>query len=177
MCSSGHLLKLAVPLKACLLAGCLPHKTVSSTQEGKCCGVHSCGSRSTRKYRGNTVQRMKTGLLPQLPGCAFAPDGVTRGQFLSLSNNIGSNIPGLASSLKHTPHQAACPSGGPRRPPTPGSALPLGSTSSGLPRPHPAPGITPVREELLLRQPREKEAPAETRGRGAPLSEGLPLFS
>ena len=52
-------------LAGCLPAGCLPHKTVSSPEERKRCGVHSCGSRSTRKYGGNTVQSMKTGFLPQ----------------------------------------------------------------------------------------------------------------
>lgn len=117
VCSLGHLLKLAAPLQACLLAGCLPHKTISSREEVKCCGVHSCGSRSTRKYRGNTVQRMKTGLSAPVPCCAFAPDGVTRGQLLSLPNNTGSSRAGLASSpLKHTPHEAGCRSGGSEAP-------------------------------------------------------------
>lgn len=55
---------------------------------------------------------------------------------------------------------------GPKSPP-----VLLDSTSSGSPRPHPAPGsITPSKGTASLE---EEEAPAETRGRGAPLIERL----
>lgn len=90
-----------------------------------------------------------------VPCCAFAPDGVTRGQLLSLPNNTGSSRAGLASSpLKHTPHEAGCPSGGgPRRPNTWLSSS-SGLNLLGLPQTPPNPGsITPVREERSCASP------------------------
>lgn len=115
------------------------------------------------------------------PGCpdVSLPSGVTRrGQFQGLPNNMGSCGPGLASYLKHTPHQAGCPSRGPRSPP-----VPLGSTFTGFSKPHPAPGsITPSKGRACASHERRKrwrkpEGGARLCSRGSPSSADTPRLT
>lgn len=113
----------------------------------------------------------------------MVPDGVTRGQFLGFiigRHSQASQImfrcrPRMASSLKHTPHQACCASKGPRCPSTTWFSSSSGLHLLGLPRPHPAFGsITPNRGRAHASRERKRQRKPEGGARFWPRSSPSP---